>query len=82
VGNLKDSSQILKINHLCNHTIIFVPNFALTRHVQGITFKERDRAPHLTAPLKNNKGALKIEPLKKMGGKLTPLIHLIHLKIS
>jgi hypothetical protein len=23
---------------------------------QGITFKERDRAAHLTAPLKNNKG--------------------------
>jgi hypothetical protein len=24
--------------------------------IQGITFKEHDRAAHLTAPLKNNKG--------------------------
>jgi hypothetical protein len=42
---------------------------------QGITFKERDRAAHLTAPLKKK---LKNFFLQKM----TPLIHLIHLKIS
>jgi hypothetical protein len=46
--------------------------------LQGITFKEHDRAALLTAPL--------LRPLKKMGGKKNgenyPLIHLIHLKIS
>jgi hypothetical protein len=37
--------------------------------MQGITFKERDRAPHLTAPLKNNKGLKKPSPLKKIEEK-------------